>query len=72
MNIHKDLAIRALQNMKGDDSARARAAFRNFNSTQMNEPHGQSGKTRAQILSEYEEYDNKVDAAIKWVSAQGL
>ena len=67
MNTHKELAIRALQNMKGDDTYRARAAFRYFSEAQMREQHGMSGKTRAQILAEYEAHDAKVDAAIAWV-----
>lgn len=67
MNAHKELAIQALQNMKGDDTYRARAAFRGMNAEQMKQQHGQSGKTRAQILAEYEAHDAKVDAAIAWV-----
>lgn len=53
--------------MKGDDTYRARAAFRGYTAEQMKEQYGQSGKTRAQILAEYEAHDAKVDAAIAWV-----
>lgn len=70
MNQHKQLAIQALGQMKGDDLYRARAAFRGLTPAQMHEQHGQSGKTRAQILDEYEAYNAKVDAAIRWVDAQ--
>lgn len=67
MNAHKELAIQALQNMKGDDTYRARAAFRGMSAEQMKEQHGHSGKTRAEILAGYEAHDAKVDAAIAWV-----
>lgn len=70
MNEHQELAIHALESMKGDDSKRARAAFRNFTSEQMQEQHGQSGQTRAQLLASYTERDAKVQAAIDWVAAQ--
>lgn len=70
MNEHQKLAISALSNMMGDNTERARAAFRNLTPEQMQEQHGQSGRTRAQILSEYEEHDAKVQAAIDWVKSQ--
>jgi hypothetical protein len=66
----KTLAIRALSNMKGDDTARARAAFRRFSPEDMNKEHGESGKTRAAILAEYEAHDAKIDAAIEWVKSK--
>jgi len=64
MNKHQDLAIKALQNMKGDDSYRAQLYFRGQN---LDEEHGQSGKTRRQILNDYLEHDAKVSEAILWV-----
>lgn len=70
MNEHQKLAISALGNMMGDNTARARAAFRNFTAEQMQEQYGQSGQTRAQILGDYEKHDAKVQAAIDWVKAQ--
>ena len=70
MNQHQELAIRALGNMMGDDTARARAAFRNRTPEQMQEQYGQSGKTCAHILADYEAHDAKVQAAIDWVKAQ--
>ena len=71
MNAHKELAIRALERMMGDDTARAKAAYRNCTPEQMQQEYGQSGQTRAQILAGYEEHDDKVQAAINWVKAQG-
>ena len=67
MNEHQKLAIAALANAKGDDTARARAAFRGLSDEAMQEQHGMSGKTRAQILAEYEAHDKRIDAAICWV-----
>lgn len=69
MNHHQQLIISALENMIGDDTHRARARFRNFTLEQMQEQHGESGKTRAQILAEYEAYDAKIRATIDWVKA---
>jgi len=67
MNARKELAIQALQNMKGHDTYRARSAFRGMNADPMKEQHGMSGKTRAQILAEYEVHDAQIEAAIAWV-----
>lgn len=64
---HKQLAIQALEQMKGDDSYRAQCAFRDMTQTQMQEQHGQSGKTRAQILEEYAAHDREIHDAIAWV-----
>ena len=69
MNAHKQIAIQALQNMRGDNTARARAAFRGMSKPQMQEQYGQSGKTRAQILSDYETLDARIDAAIAWIKS---
>lgn len=65
---HKELAIRALQGLKGDDTYRARRAFQGMSAADMSQEHGQSGRTRAEILAEYESYDAKVDAAIAWLN----
>jgi hypothetical protein len=71
MNHHQERAIRALEAMKGDDLARAKAAFRHLDDTQMHQPYGYSLKTPAQILAEYEEIERKADEAIAWVRSQG-
>lgn len=70
MNPHQKLAIRALERMRGEDSARARAAFRGMTKEQMGEQFGESGQTRAEVLACYESNDAKVDDAIKWVQSQ--
>lgn len=65
--LSQKLAIQAVEQMRGDDLYRARMAFRGLTSKQMDEQFGQSGKTRRQILSEYELYDAKCNAAIGWL-----
>jgi hypothetical protein len=69
MNEHQLLAIAALERYKGDDTQRARAAFRGMSTAEMHEQHGRSGKSRARILADYVEYDERVDAAIAWVKS---
>lgn len=67
---HKELALRGLGCLRGDDLERARHAFHGMGSMQMQEQHGQSGKTRAEILARYEKFAAEVDAAVQWVKAQ--
>lgn len=69
MSRHKELAIRALRNMQGDDVYRARAAFKHMTPEQMGEQYGQSGKTCRQVLDEYEVAHREIDEAIAWVEA---
>lgn len=69
MNQHKDLVIRALVNMRGDDLARARRAFAGLSNFEMSQEYGSSGKTKAEILAEYEEYNEQISAAIVWVDS---
>lgn len=67
METNRELAIRALENMRGDDLHRARLAFSGLSYAEMQEQHGMSGKTRAEILREYEEYDARITQAIEWL-----
>ena len=69
MNTHAETALKALGQMKGDDTYRAQAAFRGMTPKQMDEQFGQSGKTRREILACYQEHDQRIDAAIAWVRA---
>jgi len=67
---HKELAVLALEQMeqmRGDDLYRAKMAFRGMTDKQMGEQHGLSGKTRQQILSEYEAHEAPIAAAIAWL-----
>lgn len=70
MNECQQLTIRALEQMRGDDLYRARAAFRNCTPVQMSEKYGQSDQTRAEILAGYEAHDAKVTAALFWVTTR--
>ena len=67
MEISRQLAIRALQQMRGDNLERATAAFRGMTPAQMSEEYGQSGQTRRAILDEYQKERADIDAAIQWV-----
>ena len=69
MNASQELALKALQNSKGDDTYRAESAFRNLSPEQMQEQHGQSGQTRAEILAGYKTHDRAIEAAIDWVKS---
>lgn len=70
MNQPKETALQALSQFMGDDYLRARHAFSRYTPEQMEEQHGESGHTRAEILQGYEDHVAKVDAAIEWVKAQ--
>jgi hypothetical protein len=67
MNEHQKAAIEALENLKGNDLYRARSAFAGLSKKQLAEKYGESGQTRAEILREYEEREERIDAAIRWV-----
>lgn len=70
MSEEQELAIRGLENLKGDNLALAKHAFRNCTIDQMNMQYGASGKTRAEILAEYESHEAKVQRAIEWVKSK--
>ncbi len=67
MSEYKKMAIQALEDKKGDDTYRAKMAFRNCSPEQMKQEYGQSGETRQAILDSYIERDKRIDAAIAWV-----
>ncbi len=69
MEEYRQMAIRALENLKGDDSYRAKMAFRNFTPEQMQQEHGLSGLTRQSILDGYLNSEAKIDKAIKWLKS---
>lgn len=60
----KDFIIECIEKARGDDLYRARRSFRGLSTTQMQEQHGQSGRTRQQILDDYQDRYDKCDAAI--------
>lgn len=61
----KEIVTRAMQNAKGDDLERARAAFRGMTDEGMGMRHGQSGSTRREILDGYQA------ARVEWETAMG-
>jgi len=69
MNQHKQAAINAIRATLGDDLARAKSVWRNCTPDQMNLPYGQSGKTRAELLAEWQEHADKTAATIKWLES---
>jgi hypothetical protein len=42
--------------------------FRGYSADQMELPHGQSGKSRREILEGYEQQEKEVQQAIDWVN----
>ncbi len=67
---HYQTCVQALEQMRGDDLYRARLAFKGMTEHQMQQLHGASGKTRAQVLAGYEAHDAKIGAALKWLEAK--
>jgi hypothetical protein len=70
MNHHQIIAIVALTQMKGDDLARSRSAFRSLDEREMNQPLAYlGGKTPAQIIAKAESREAEIDAAIAWLKS---
>lgn len=67
MNQHIQLAIKAIENYRGDDLARARFTFRGLTQDEMNEQHGESGRTRQQVLDGYINQENECNKAIAYL-----
>ena len=63
----KTTILQALHNFCGDDLQRAQNAFRNCTAEQMQMQYGQSGKTRAAILSGYQAHQNRVNDSIAYI-----
>lgn len=61
--------VRILENAKGDDSYRARTAFRNCTAEEMQRGYGDSGKTRQEILDGYIKHDERIEELIDAVNA---
>ena len=69
---HKQRAIQAVSNMRGDDLYRAQHTFRGLSPDDLKEQHGQSGKTRQQILDEYQKFHDDCTATITAIEASNL
>lgn len=65
----KTLVLEGLGRLRGDDLARAKAAFRRCTQDEMEQQFGMSGQTRREILAEYQAHDDSVAAAIAEVQA---
>ena len=65
----KELIIRGLGALLSDDLARAKGTFRGLGEEEMNQPWGSSGKTRKEILQEYQARHDKIQKAMKEVEA---
>lgn len=65
----KEIVLSALNSYKGDDVYRARAAFKGFSIIQMGAQHGESGKSRQEILDEYESHAAEVNYVIDFIKA---
>lgn len=71
-NPHANMAIKGLEQMRGDDLARAERQFRDCTPQQMKQQWGQSGKTCQEVLDEYRAHATKINQAIEWVAAHAL
>jgi len=69
MEQYKALAIHAVKSIQGDDLYRARAAFKYCTPEQMQEQHGQSGKTRAEVLAQYELHHKAAEETLAWLNS---
>lgn len=67
MRTRQQILLAALNNYLGDDLYRAKSAFRNCTPEQMQGLYGESGKTRQQIVDEYQTHDDEVINTIDWV-----
>ena len=63
----KNFILQVLEGARGDDLYRSKAAFKNLTLKEMNEKYGKSGKTRNQIIQGYQEWEDKIDQAKKWL-----
>ena len=59
----KQLILRALNTLRGDDYERALSAFRNCTPVQMKEVYG-NGLTRQQLLDNYKKHVDEVEKAV--------
>ncbi len=65
--IHRELAVKALEQMRGDDLTRARSAFRHMTTHQLVQPHPETGISPAEELAALGKREIQIDAAIDWL-----
>jgi len=66
----KDKILEVLRSRLGidnDDLYRANGAFSRYTPEQMKEEHGQSGRSRQEILDAYKYAVSEVESMIKWL-----
>lgn len=66
---HKGIIAAALSRFRGDGFAKANLEFSRMTPEQMQEPYGDSGLTRAEVLRNYADWERRVDAAAEWVKS---
>ena len=70
MNPHKVMAIRALNEMRSDEAARAGWALRKLSEERLKEKPPGGVLTYQQLLNYYDGLDDPINKAIAWVEAQ--
>ena len=65
---HINRILRALNNLKGDDTVRYKKAFAHFTPHQMDQKHGYSDFTRKELLEQSEKHDKDIEETIDWVT----
>ena len=63
------IAIGAVRAACGDDCYRAEQAFAGLSKEQMEERHGQSGKTRREVLEGFRMRQEEYDEVIAWLQS---
>jgi hypothetical protein len=64
----KEIILDALNRYQGDDLERAEMAFRHLSDKDLDLQHGESGKTRRQILEGYRAERLEIKNAIMWAN----
>ncbi len=68
-NETKQLVLQTLKNNIGDDLYRAQLAFKGLSEEEMNTLYGMSGKTRQELINEYQKWEDKFNKAIKEIES---
>jgi hypothetical protein len=67
MNKFKETAIAALRQMMGDDAQRARKSFAGLTDALLDQPYGESGMTRREVLRLYATKEALINETIDWI-----
>ncbi len=66
MRSPKEIILSALYSACGDDLERAQAAWGHLSDAELDREHGQSGKTKRELLRSWQEHRREVDDAIRY------